>query len=93
MTHGNPPLPEHPAAGNRRMEEAKPLMWWFDSIVTSQEKDILLPLKTVVSVGSLTLISKVDPPVREDMRKFISQRFDVLVHVRLIQCFFDARLP
>ncbi len=90
MVRGNPPLP---AAGNRSMEEAKSLMRWFGSMATSQEKDILLPLKTVVSVGSLALISKVDPPVREDMWKFISQRLDVLVCTRLIQCFFDARLP
>jgi hypothetical protein len=90
MAHGNPPLP---SGGNRSMEEAKPLMTWFGSMATTQEKDILLPLRSVVSVGAVALITKVDPPVWEVMRKFISQRLDVLVRARLIQCFFDARLP
>jgi hypothetical protein len=62
-------------------------------MTTTQEKDILLPLRSVVCVGAVALITKVDPPVWEAMRKFISQRLDVLVRVRLIQCFFDARLP
>lgn len=90
MAHGNPPLP---SGGNRSMEEAKPLMTWFGSMTTTQEKDILLPLRSVVSVGAVALITKVDPPVWEAMRKFISQRLDVVVRARLIQCFFDARLP
>ena len=90
MAHGNSTLP---AGGNRSMEEAKPLMLWFGSMATPQEKNILLPLKAVASVGAVTLISKVDPPAQEAMRKFISQRLDVLLRARLIQCFFDARLP
>ena len=68
-------------------------MQWFVSMSTSQEKNILLPLKAVASVGSVALISNVDPCARDAMRKFISQRLDVLVRARLIQCFFDARLP
>jgi hypothetical protein len=59
MAHGNPPLP---SGGNRSMEEAKPLMTWFGSMATTQEKDILLPLRSVVSVGAVALITKVDPP-------------------------------
>jgi hypothetical protein len=90
MAHGNSTLPP---GGKRSMEEAKPLMLWFGSMSTPQEKDILLPLKAVASVGTVALISKVDPPALEAMHKFISQRLDVLLRARLIQCFFDARLP
>ena len=90
MAHGNTSVS---SAGSRGLEEAKALMQWFLSMVTPQEKNILLPLKAVASVGSVVLISKLDPTTQEAMRKYISQRLDVLVRARLIQCFFDARLP
>ena len=90
MDHGNTTV----ASGlSRGLEEAKPLMQWFVSMATLQEKNILMPLKAVVSVGSVALISNQDRSARDAMRKFISQRLDVLVRARLIQCFFDACLP
>ena len=90
MAHGNTTVA---SGASRGLEEAKPLMQWFVSMSTPQEKNILQPLKAVASVGSVALISNVDPCARDAMRKFISQRLDVLVRARLIQCFFDARLP
>jgi hypothetical protein len=90
MAHGNTSVS---SGGIRGLEEAKPLMQWFGSMLTPQEKNILLPVKAVASVGTVALISKLDTTTREAMRKYISQRLDVLVRARLIQCFFDARLP
>jgi hypothetical protein len=63
------------SGASRGLEEAKPLRQWFVSMTTPQEKNILLPLKAVASVGSVALISNLDPSARDAMRKFISQRY------------------
>ena len=55
MAHGNTSVS---SGGSRGLEEAKALMQWFLSMVTPQEKNILLPLEAVASVGSVVLISK-----------------------------------
>jgi hypothetical protein len=92
MSHGRTSVTVA-SGGFRSLEEAKPLMQWFLSMTTPEERSILMPPKSVASVGSVSLISNLDPNAKEATRKFMSQRLDVLVRARLIQCFFDARVP
>ena len=91
MARGNTSIPQ----GSERQlrEDGKPLMEWFLSMATPDEKKVLLPPAPVSALKDVSLLARLDPSVQEAMRKFISLRLDVLVRARLILCYFDARLP
>jgi len=82
-----------PTGSPRTLDDGKPLMDWFLSMATPEEKKILLPPAPVTSLQDVSRLGHLDPGVQEAMRKFIVLRLDVLVRARLIQCYFDARLP
>ena len=82
MTRGNTSIPQD----NERQlrEDGKPLMEWFLSMVTPDEKKVILPPAPVSSLKDVSLLARLDPGVQEAMRKFISLCLDVLVRARLI---------